>query len=87
MEVISIDHIAGMSLFFSGIQTTANNFVVLCRFYAEKIMTSTAGIIKTNNLFTLSRTFLANVNSRSRSLYAIARPSVCLSVVCLSVCL
>ena len=29
--------------------------------------------------------FLANVNSRSRSLYAIARPSVCLSVVCLSV--
>ena len=36
--------------------------------------------------------FLANVNSRSRSLYAIARPSVvclssvCLSVVCLSVC-
>ena len=28
---------------------------------------------------------LANVNSRSRSLYAIARPSVCLSV-CLSVC-
>jgi len=34
------------------------------------------------------RGFLANVNSRSRSLYAIARPSVvCLSVVCLSVCL
>ena len=31
--------------------------------------------------------FLANVNSRSRSLYAISRPSVvCLSVVCLSVC-
>jgi len=31
--------------------------------------------------------FLANVNSRSRSLYAIARPSGCLSsVVCLSVC-
>ena len=30
--------------------------------------------------------FLANVNSRSRSLYAIARPSVvCLSSVCLSV--
>ena len=29
--------------------------------------------------------FLANVNSRSRSLYAIARPSVvCLSSVCLS---
>ena len=27
--------------------------------------------------------FLANVNSRSRSLYAIARPSVCLSSVCL----
>jgi len=27
--------------------------------------------------------FLANVNSRSRSLYAVARPSVCLSV-CLS---
>jgi len=26
--------------------------------------------------------FLANVNSRSRSLYAIAFPSVCLSVVC-----
>ena len=24
--------------------------------------------------------FLANVNSRSRSLYAVARPSVCLSV-------
>ena len=36
----------------------------------------------------LSAVFLANVNSRSRSLYAIARPSVvCLSVVCLSVCL
>ena len=31
--------------------------------------------------------FLANVNSRSRSLYAIARPSVvCLSVCRLSVC-
>ena len=30
---------------------------------------------------------LADVNSRSRSLYAIADPSVCLSfVVCLSVC-
>jgi len=29
---------------------------------------------------------LANLNSRSRSLYAIARPSVCLYVVCLSVC-
>jgi len=28
---------------------------------------------------------LANVNSRPRSLYAIARSSVCLSVVCLSV--
>jgi len=27
--------------------------------------------------------FLANVNSRSRSLYAIAVPSVCLSSVCL----
>ena len=38
----------------------------------------------------ITLTFLANVNSRSRSLYAIARPSVCLSVclssvVCLSV--
>ena len=33
----------------------------------------------------ITREFLANVNSRSRSLYAIARPSVCLSV-CLSVC-
>ena len=33
--------------------------------------------------------FLANVNSRSRSLYSISRPSVvcCLSVVCLSVTL
>jgi len=32
--------------------------------------------------------FLADVNLRSRSLYAIARPSVCLSsVVCLSVTL
>jgi len=29
--------------------------------------------------------FLANVNSRSRSLFAVARPSVCLSVVSLSV--
>ena len=29
--------------------------------------------------------FLANVNSRSRSLYAIARPSVCRLSVCLSV--
>ena len=28
--------------------------------------------------------FLANVNSRSRSLYAVARPSVCLSVCRLS---
>jgi len=28
-----------------------------------------------------------NVNSRSRSLYAIARPSVCRLSVCLSVCL
>jgi len=33
---------------------------------------------------TVYQPFLANVNSRSRSLYAIARPSVvCLSVVCL----
>jgi len=34
--------------------------------------------------FTIALMFLANVNSRSRSLYAIARPSVCrlLSVVC-----
>ena len=31
----------------------------------------------------MCKLFLANVNSRSRSLYAIARPSVvCLSVVC-----
>ena len=31
-------------------------------------------------------TFLANVNSRSRSLYVVVRPSViCLSVVCMSV--
>jgi len=30
----------------------------------------------------VGKDFLANVNSRSRSLYAIARPSVCLSVVC-----
>ena len=37
-------------------------------------------------LFILSYVFLANVNSRSRSLFAVARPSVCLSsVVCLSV--
>ena len=28
---------------------------------------------------------LADVNSRSRSLYVVVRPSVCLSVVCLSV--
>ena len=32
------------------------------------------------------RALLANVNSRSRSLYAIARPSVCRLSVCLSVC-
>ena len=32
---------------------------------------------------TLEHSFLANVNSRSRSLYAVARPSVCLSSVCL----
>ena len=31
--------------------------------------------------------FLANVNSRSRSLYAIARPSVVCLSVCLCVCL
>ena len=31
--------------------------------------------------------FLANVNSRSRSLFAVARPSICLSSVCLSVTL
>ena len=38
------------------------------------------------DLNVLLHAFLANVNSRSRSLYAIARPSVCLSsVVCLSV--
>jgi len=30
------------------------------------------------------RHFLANVNSRSRSLYAVARPSVCRLSVCLS---
>ena len=30
----------------------------------------------------ITRIILANVNSRSRSLYAIARPSVCPSVVC-----
>jgi len=49
--------------------------------------------IKTSGVFTIGplgpcplfwnrRNFLANVNSRSRSLYAIARPSVCLSSVC-----
>ena len=39
-----------------------------------------------NQLIPIRFRFLANVNSRSRSLYAIARPSVvCLSVVCLSV--
>jgi len=43
--------------------------------------------------FIMQTSFLANVNSRSRSLYAVARPSVvcpsvvCLSVVCLSVTL
>jgi len=31
------------------------------------------------------RSFLANVNSRTRSLYVVVRPSVCLSIVCLSV--
>jgi len=38
---------------------------------------------KTNSLSCDYDRFLANVNSRSRSLYAIARPSVvCLSVIC-----
>jgi len=57
------------------------------------------GLLTTTNptlaaVFQVSRSlpvplpFLANVNSRSRSLYAIDRPSVCrLSVVCLSVTL
>jgi len=47
-------------------------------------------VSRTVGLYTNLVPFLANVNSRSRSLYAIARPSVvclsvCLSVVCLSV--
>jgi len=50
----------------------------------------TSAIGSYNSLHGASRdlsSFLANVNSRSRSLYAIARPSVCrLSSVCLSVC-
>jgi len=44
-------------------------------------------VCRTFNWETLFHILLANVNSCSRSLYAIARPSVvCLSVVCLSVC-
>jgi len=47
-------------------------------------------IFITTNVYHINSTsdknaFLANVNSRSRSLYAIARPSVCLSVCRLSV--
>jgi len=50
---------------------TGGNLCVLCDFRMG-ITGDTANII-----------LLANVNSRSRSLYVIVRPSVCLSVVCL----
>jgi len=44
-------------------------------------------IIKQPILQCVVQCFLANVNSGSRSLYAVARPPVvCLSSVCLSVC-
>ena len=50
---------------------------------------SSSGKTKQNDIsygIKISTYFLANVNSRSRSLFAIVRPSVCrLSVVCLSV--
>ena len=45
---------------------------------------SVTSIAKTRSIGSV-QSFLANVNSRSRSLYAIARPSVCLSVCRLSV--
>jgi len=37
---------------------------------------------QTGTSFNIFRSFLANVSSRSRSLYAVARPSVCRLSVC-----
>jgi len=53
--------------------------------WAVKVITKRVSRSALNRPLHLLR-FLANVNSRSRSLYAIARPSVCRlsSVVCLS---
>ena len=48
--------------------------------------TASIGLSRTGFDFTM-HSFLSNVNSRSPSLFAVASPSVCLSVVCLSVTL
>ena len=51
------------------------------------INASQNGFLSRRSCLTNLLEFLANVNSRSRSLYAVSRPSVvCLSSVCLSVC-
>ena len=56
--------------------------VVPATFFCERIINPWNCLILTPVSSLLSSVLLANVNSRSRSLYAIARPSV----VCLSVC-
>jgi len=56
-----------------------------CEGEAVKKANRMLGMIKRNFIDKSKETIiplLANVNSRSRSLYAIARPSVCLSSVC-----
>jgi len=55
---------------------------------ARVVVSILSSSTRTRTLCSSTSTFLANVNSRSRSLYSIARTSVCLSsVVCLSVTL
>jgi len=43
---------------------------------ASPVMTTNDTIYTAGHVYSISVQFLANVNSRSRSLYAIARPSV-----------
>jgi len=53
---------------------------------AAKLFHFRRGSVLKQNTKILKNNLLANVNSFSRSLYAVSCPLVCLSVVCLPVC-